>query len=266
MHFIETIFDLKSGDFSKVIFGFITNVVLAIVITVVGFWFTGVLTRFVNKMLQKSDTDAGLTSFLSSFLSMALKIMVVISAITQLGVQMTSFLTLLGAAGIAVGMAFSGTLSNFAGGIMILVLKPFKVGDEIKALGEQGTISEIQIFNTYLKTVDNKIVIFPNGPLANGSIVNFTKEKNRRIEWTFILSPEIQFSTVQALIIPLLSADKRVLAKPEPFVGIQQITENGLELKVRCWAKTADYGGVFYDLQQQMVSAMQQANIAFAKA
>jgi small conductance mechanosensitive channel len=144
MHFIESIFDLKSGDLSKVIFGFITNVVLAIVITVVGFWFTGILTRFVNKMLQKSDTDAGLTSFLSSFLSMALKIMVVITAITQLGVQMTSFLTLLGAAGIAVGMAFSGTLSNFAGGIMILVLKPFKVGDEIKALGEQGTISEIQ--------------------------------------------------------------------------------------------------------------------------
>ena len=266
MHFIESIFDLKSGDLSKVIFSFITNVVLAIVITVVGFWFTGILTRFVNKMLQKSDTDAGLTSFLSSFLSMALKIMVVITAITQLGVQMTSFLTLLGAAGIAVGMAFSGTLSNFAGGIMILVLKPFKVGDEIKALGEQGTISEIQIFNTYLKTVDNKIVIFPNGPLANGSIVNFTKEKNRRIEWTFMLSPDIQFTRVQELIIPLLSADKRVLSKLEPFVGIQQITENGLELKVRCWVKTADYGGVYYDLQQQIVAAMQAAKIGFAKA
>ncbi len=265
MHFIESIFDLKSGDFSKVIFGFITNVVLAIVITVVGFWFTGILTRFVNKMLQKSDTDAGLTSFLSSFLSMALKIMVVITAITQLGVQMTSFLTLLGAAGIAVGMAFSGTLSNFAGGIMILVLKPFKVGDEIKALGEQGTISEIQIFNTYLKTVDNKTVIFPNGPLANGSIVNFTKEKNRRIEWTFMLSPDILFSQVQADILPLLSADKRVLSKPEPFVGIQQITENGLELKVRCWVKTADYGGVYYDLQQQIVAVMQATKIGFAK-
>ena len=266
MHFIESIFDLKSGDFSKVIFGFITNLVLAIVITIVGFWLTGILTRFVNRLLQKSETDAGLTTFLSSFLSLALKIMVVITAITQLGVQMTSFLTLLGAAGIAVGMAFSGTLSNFAGGIMILVLKPFKVGDEIKALGEQGTISEIQIFNTYLKTVENKIVIFPNGPLANGSIVNYTKEKNRRIEWTFVLSTEIQLMSIQEILLPLLNADKRILNKPEPFVGIQQITENGLELKVRCWVKTADYGGVFYDLQHQMVSAMQQGNIAFAKA
>ena len=140
MHFIETLFDLKSGDFSKVIFSLLTNLILAIVIAVVGFWLTGVLTRLVNRILRKSDTDAGLISFLTSFLSMALKIMVVISAITQLGVEMTSFLTLLGAAGIAVGMAFSGTLSNFAGGIMILVLKPFKVGDDIMALGEQGVV------------------------------------------------------------------------------------------------------------------------------
>jgi len=265
MHFIESLFDLKTGDFSKVIFGFITNVILAIVITVLGFWLTGILTRFVNRMLQKSDTDAGLTSFLSSFLSMALKIMVVITAITQLGVQMTSFLTLLGAAGIAIGMAFSGTLSNFAGGIMILVLKPFKVGDEIKALGEQGTISEIQIFNTYLRTVDNKTVIFPNGPLANGSIVNYTKEKNRRIEWTFHFDPSVKFSEVQQTILAILIAEKTILNKPEPFVGIQQMTENGLEVKVRCWVKTADYGQVFYSTQQQVFEALQAGAFPFFK-
>jgi hypothetical protein len=126
MHFIETLFDLKTGDLSKVIFALLTNLVLAIVIAVVGFWLTGVLTRLVNRILRKSETDPGLISFLTSFLSMALKIMVAISAITQLGVEMTSFLTLLGAAGIAVGMAFSGTLSNFAGGINEVgrVLKP----------------------------------------------------------------------------------------------------------------------------------------------
>ena len=178
MHFIETLFDLKSGDFSKVIFSLLTNLILAIVIAVVGFWLTGVLTRLVNRILRKSDTDAGLISFLTSFLSMALKIMVVISAITQLGVEMTSFLTLLGAAGIAVGMAFYGTLSNFAGGIMILVLKPFKVGDDIMALGEQGVVSEIQIFNTYLKTADHKVLVFPNGPTCQWHYRQLHERKN----------------------------------------------------------------------------------------
>lgn len=266
MHFIESLFDLKSGDFSKVIFGLLTNIILAIVITIVGFWLTKVLTRLVHRVLVKSETDAGLTSFLTSFLSLALKIMVVISAITQLGVQMTSFLTLLGAAGIAIGMAFSGTLSNFAGGIMILVLKPFKVGDEIKALGEQGVISEIQIFNTYLKTGDNKTLIFPNGPLANGSIVNFTKEKNRRVEWNFVFDHSIKFDQIEALILPIFSADKRILTKPEPFIGIQQLSDKGLEVKVRCWTKTPDHSAVFFATQQQIIEALQSAQIAFAKA
>jgi small conductance mechanosensitive channel len=266
MHFIETLFDLKSGDFSKVIFSLLTNVIIAIIIAVVGFWLTGVLTRLVNRILRKSDTDAGLISFLTSFLSMSLKIMVVITAITQLGVEMTSFLTLLGAAGIAVGMAFSGTLSNFAGGIMILVLKPFKVGDDIKALGEQGVVSEIQIFNTYLKTPDNKILIFPNGPLANGTIVNYTKETTRRIEWTFLFDQTANIIQIQELVSATLLTEKRVLQKPQPIVGVQQLTEVGLEIKVRCWVKNPDYGLVFHSGQQAIIEALRSAAIPFAKS
>jgi small conductance mechanosensitive channel len=266
MHFIETLFDLKTGDFSKVIFSLLTNVIIAIIIAVVGFWLTGVLTRLVNRILRKSDTDAGLISFLTSFLSMSLKIMVVITAITQLGVEMTSFLTLLGAAGIAVGMAFSGTLSNFAGGIMILVLKPFKVGDDIKALGEQGVVSEIQIFNTYLKTPDNKILIFPNGPLANGTIVNYTKETTRRIEWTFLFDQTANIIQIQELVSATLLTEKRVLQKPQPIVGVQQLTEVGLEIKVRCWVKNPDYGLVFHSGQQAIIEALRSAAIPFAKS
>jgi small conductance mechanosensitive channel len=261
MHFIETLFDLKSGDFSKVLFSLLTNVILAIVIAVVGFWLTGVLTRLVNRILRKSETDPGLISFLTSFLSMALKIMVVITSITQLGVEMTSFLTLLGAAGIAVGMAFSGTLSNFAGGIMILVLKPFKVGDDIKALGEQGVVSEIQIFNTYLRTADNKTLVYPNGPLAN-----YTKEKNRRIEWTLLVDQAANIGQIQEIIERTLATDKRIQTKPEPMVGVQQLTEVGLELKVRCWVKNQDYGSVFHQGQQAMIEALRAAQIAFAKS
>jgi len=266
MHFIETLFDLKTGDFSKVIFSLLTNVIIAIIIAVVGFWLTGVLTRLVNRILRKSDTDAGLISFLTSFLSMSLKIMVVITAITQLGVEMTSFLTLLGAAGIAVGMAFSGTLSNFAGGIMILVLKPFKVGDDIKALGEQGVVSEIQIFNTYLKTPDNKILIFPNGPLANGTIVNYTKETTRRIEWTFLFDQTADIIQIQELVSATLLTEKRVLQKPQPIVGVQQLTEVGLEIKVRCWVKNPDYRLVFHIGQQAINEALRSAALPFAKS
>jgi len=152
MHFIEKLFDLQTGQFGKILFGLLTNLIIAALIGIIGLWLTGVLTRFVNRLLRQGETDPSLVSFLTSFLSLALKIMVAISAITQLGIEMTSFLTLLGAAGIAIGMAFSGTLSNFAGGIMILVLKPFEVGDEIEALGEHAEVKEIQIFNTYLLT------------------------------------------------------------------------------------------------------------------
>ena len=266
MHFIETLFDLKTGDLSKVIFALLTNLVLAIVIAVVGFWLTGVLTRLVNRILRKSETDPGLISFLTSFLSMALNIMVAISAITQLGVEMTSFLTLLGAAGIAVGMAFSGTLSNFAGGIMILVLKPFKVGDDIEALGAQGVVSEIQIFNTYLKTADNKILVHPKGPLANGTIINFTKEKNRRLAWTFVFEQTVNITQLQEVILASLAADKRILHKPEPMVGVQQLTESGLHMQVRCWVKTTDYDVVFHQGQQALIEALSAAQIPFAKS
>jgi small conductance mechanosensitive channel len=179
---------------------------------------------------------------------------------------MTSFLTLLGAAGIAVGMAFSGTLSNFAGGIMILVLKPFKVGDDIKALGEQGVVSEIQIFNTYLKTTDNKVLVFPNGPLANGTIVNNTRETTRRIEWTFVFDHSAQITDIQQVVGVALKADKRVLQKPEPIVGVQQLTEAGIEIRVKCWVKNADYGVAFHQTQQALIEAAHVAKLPFAKS
>lgn len=263
---IENLFGMEPHHLNTVIFSLITNIVIALIITIAGFWLTGLLTRFITRMLKKSDTDPGLVSFLGSFLSMALKIMVVVSAITQLGIPMTSFLTLIGAAGIAVGMAISGTLSNFAGGIMILVLKPFKLGDEIKALGEQGTVSEIQIFNTYLTMPDNKIVIFPNGPLANGNIVNYTKEKTRRVEWIFLLTHDAQFQEVKETILGFLSEDKRILTKTPVIVGLDQITEQGMHVKVRAWVKTADFSQVYFDVNAQAADSFAKASIHFSKS
>jgi small conductance mechanosensitive channel len=263
---IEKLFGMEPHHLNAVIFSVLTNIVIALIIVVAGFWLTGVLTRFTTRILKKSETDPGLVSFLGSFLSMALKIMVVVSAITQLGIPMTSFLTLIGAAGIAVGMAISGTLSNFAGGIMILVLKPFKLGDEIKALGEQGRVSEIQIFNTYLTMPDNKVVIFPNGPLANGNIVNFTREKTRRLEWTFTLTHEASFPEVEETIKRFLLEDKRIITKSPVVVGLDQITEQGMHVKVRAWVKTADFAEVYFDVNASAVVSFSKADIHFAKS
>jgi len=263
---IENLLGMEPHHLNAVLFSLLTNIVLAALITIGGFWLTGVLIRFITRMLKKSETDPGLISFLGSFLSMALKIMVVVSAITQLGIPMTSFLTLIGAAGIAVGLAISGTLSNFAGGIMILVLKPFKLGDEIKALGEQGTVYEIQIFNTYLITPDNKVVIFPNGPLANGNIVNFTKEKTRRLEWTFIFTHDASFNEVKEIISGILLEDKRIISKVPTVVGLDQITEQGIHVTVRAWVKTADFAQVLFDVNAAAALSFSQANIPFAKS
>ncbi|NBX81138.1 MAG: hypothetical protein EBQ94_12315 [Flavobacteriales bacterium] len=194
MKMLESVFGINYADFNQFLLKIGTQIVIAIVILVAGFWLTGLMTKGIRRIMMKSDTDPGLTSFLTSFISLASKILVVITAFTQLGIQMTSFITLLGAAGLAIGMAFSGTLSNFAGGVMILVLKPFKVGDMIVTQSAQGKVTEIQIFNTYLMTLDNKVVILPNGPVANGSITNFTKAEKRRVEWTFIWNMEQMFT------------------------------------------------------------------------
>ncbi|MEN9972517.1 MAG: hypothetical protein RIS20_864 [Bacteroidota bacterium] len=263
---IENLFGMEPHHLNSVIFSLLSNIVIALIIVIAGFWLTGVLTRFITRMLKKSETDPGLVSFLGSFLSMALKIMVVVSAITQLGIPMTSFLTLIGAAGIAVGMAISGTLSNFAGGIMILVLKPFKLGDEIMALGEQGRVSEIQIFNTYLTMPDNKVVIFPNGPLANGNIVNFTREKTRRVEWTFTFTHDASFQEVKEIILGFLKEDNRIISKNPIVVGLNQITEQGMQVKVRAWVKTADYSQVYFDVNASAAISFSKGNIQFAKS
>lgn len=266
MHFIEQLFDLQTGQFGKILFGLLTNLIIAALIGIIGLWLTGVLTRFVNRLLRQGETDPSLVSFLTSFLSLALKIMVAISAITQLGIEMTSFLTLLGAAGIAIGMAFSGTLSNFAGGIMILVLKPFEVGDEIEALGEHAEVKEIQIFNTYLLTADHKTLIFPNGPLANGTIINFTKEKTRRIKWTLIFDIDLNLDQLEQIIITAFKEDKRVLTKPAPMIGIEKIADTGIEICVQIWVKNADYELLFHEGQRRILEALRSQGLTRSKS
>jgi small conductance mechanosensitive channel len=263
---LESVFGINYADVNQFLLKIGTQILIAIVIFVVGFWLTGLITKGVKRIMVKSDTDPGLTSFLTSFISLASKILVIITAFTQLGIQMTSFITILGAAGLAIGMAFSGTLSNFAGGVMILVLKPFKVGDQIIAQSAQGTVTEVQIFNTYLLTSDNKVVILPNGPVANGLITNFTKADKRRVEWTFILEHGTDIQPVNQLLESVVSKDKRILKEPKTFIGIAQLAENGVHLTMHVWVKTPDYHAVLFDINQQVYDVFKANQIELKKS
>jgi len=265
MKMLESVFGINYADFNQFLLKIGTQILIAIIILVAGFWFTGLMTKGIRRIMVKSDTDPGLTSFLTSFISLASKILVVITAFSQLGIQMTSFITLLGAAGLAIGMAFSGTLSNFAGGIMILVLKPFKVGDMIVTQAAQGKVTEIQIFNTYLMTIDNKVVVLPNGPVANGTITNFTKAEKRRVEWTFILEYGTDVHQVKTLLEEIASKDNRILKEPKPFYGLAQLSENGVHVATHVWVKTPDFIGVQFDFNQTVYDIFKANQIEFKK-
>ncbi len=257
----EVVDFVTSDDLKDKLIEYGTNIVFAILILVVGWWLAKAAGKGVRKVLTRSKTDAGLITFLSSLAVISMKIMVLITAINQLGVQMTSFITILGAAGLAIGMAFSGTLSNFAGGVMILFFKPFKVGDTILALTQQGKVTEIQIFYTYLYTSDNKVVVLPNGPLANGNLVNFTKEKKRRAEWMLTLARQEDYVVVYQEIKAILSSEKRILKKPETLVAIHSIEKGLPQVVVRAWVATDDLSDVTFTVNEALLKRLNELSI-----
>ena len=246
----QELFSLNYNDLNKWAVKFGTNLILAVLIFVVGFWLANFLSKTVRKVLQRSHIDEGLVTFLTSLTTIAFKILVFVTGVTQLGIEMTSFVALLGAAGLAVGMAFSGTLSNFAGGVMILFFKPFKVGDTILCQGAQGTVKEIQIFNTHLYTSDNKVIILPNGPLANGNITNFTRAENRRIDLVFSIPFGDDIEEVKLLMQSYFESEEKILKDPSPFVGVGAVLLSSIEVHVRTWVDTESYNSVVYSMNE----------------
>lgn len=263
MTWIEEVFGIKYTDVNQFLVKIGSNLLICIVILIVGFWLSKIVSKGLKRILRKSNTDEGLVTFTTSFISMVLKILVVVTAITQLGIEMTSFVALLGAAGLAIGMAFSGTLSNFAGGVMILVLKPFKVGDIIFTQGEQGVVKEIQIFNTYLYTTDNKVIILPNGPVANGNITNFTKADVRRVDWTFSIAYGDNYEMAKNLIEEFIQKDKRILSDPEYFIGILLLANSSVDITVRVWVLTDDVNPVFFEMNEMVYKQFEKAGLHF---
>lgn len=233
----------------------------ALIVLIIGWKIIGILKRGLNKSMEKKEMEHSLRTFLSSLLVILLRVMLIITVLSMLGVAMTSFIAILGAAGLAVGLALSGTLQNFAGGVMILLFKPFKVGDFIDAQGYMGTVREIQIFNTILKTPDNKTVIIPNGGLATNSMVNFSTEPQRRVDWTFGIAYGDDAEKAKSVIMDLIKADKRVLTDPEPFVAISELADSSVNFTARAWVNAADYWSLFFDMNQKVYQTFPQKGL-----
>lgn len=228
------------------------NLAIGVAVLIIGFFIARRLTKLTTAILTKKDFDPSLQKFLISLVSISLRILVVMTALSQLGVEMTSFVALIGAAGLAIGMAFSGTLGNFAGGIMILIFRPYKVGDLIKAQGEEGKVSEIQIFNTILLTLDNKTIIIPNGALANGNITNFTMQKMRRVDLVVGIGYGDDYYQAKKVLERFIAQDDKILKDPAPFVGLGELADSSVNITLRVWAKTDDYWDVYFKMQEKI--------------
>jgi small conductance mechanosensitive channel len=224
----------------------------ALVALIIGLWVIKKLIKGISKVMKSKDVDDSLQPFLRSMLSITLKALLFISVLSMLGAEMTSFVAILGAAGLAIGMALSGTLQNFAGGVMILIFKPFQVDDVITAQGHTGKVFEIQIFNTILKTPDNKHIILPNGGLSTSSMVNFSKEATRRVDWTFGIGYGDDIDKAREVLGILIKADSRIAQDPEPFIAVSALADSSVNFTVRVWVDAADYWGVFFAMNENV--------------
>lgn len=244
--------ELDADLFLAVALTYGPRILAAILTLVIGLWVVNAVVSLIRRALDKSKVDPSLRSFIKSLVGILLKVLVYITALGVLGVEMTSFIAILGAAGLAIGLALSGTLQNFAGGVLILFFKYFKVGDFVEAQGHMGTVSDIQIFVTVLTTPDNKTIIIPNGPLATGTLTNFSAQPTRRVDWTFGIAYGDDLDKAYEVLKRLLSQDERVLSEPAPFMALKELGDSSVDITVRAWVNAADFWPVFWAMNEQV--------------
>lgn len=241
------------------------RVIGALATIIIGLIIIGQLTRILGNMMEKRKVDASLAPFLKSLFNAVLKVLLVISVFSVLGIAMTSFVAIIGAAGLAIGLALSGTLQNFAGGVMLLILKPFKVGDFVEAQGFAGVVKEIQIFHTVMKTPDNKTIIIPNGGLSTASLVNYSTEKYRRVDLTVGIGYGDSTVKAREVLNALIEADDRILRAPEvpadPFIAVSALADSSVNFAVRLWVKASDYWGVTFDMNEKVYNKFNEEGL-----
>lgn len=241
------------------------KLVAAIVVLLLGRWVIKLIKKALTKVMTRRKMDPSLSSFLMSLVSVLLTFFLIMAIIGIMGINTSSLVALLASAGLAIGMALSGTLQNFAGGVMIMLFKPFKVGDFIAAQGYEGVVNEIQIFNTHVLTPDNKEVILPNGSLATGVMTNFSKQGTRRVDWSFSIAYGDDYDKAKSLLLRLCDEDGRIQKTPAPFVELGKLNNSSVDITVRVWVDAADYWAVFFSMNEKVYKtfATEGLNIPF---
>jgi len=238
--------------FIEMTIGYGPRVVLAIIVLIAGLWVIGRFVAVMKAGMERGRIEPTLSRFLGSLVSVGLKALLFISVASMIGIATTSFIAVLGAAGLAVGLALQGSLGNFAGGVLILAFRPFRVGDFIESQGIAGTVLEIQIFNTLMKTPDNKRIVIPNGALSNGIITNFSTEGTRRVDLVFSIGYGDDIARAKAIIRRVVSADTRVFSEPEPLIVVGKLSESSVDITTRVWANSADYWPLYFHLLESV--------------
>lgn len=241
------------------------DIIGAILIFVIGRFVIKQINRLFLKIIQKRKLEISVETFLRSLLSILLNLILAFAIISRLGIETTSLAALLASAGVAVGMALSGNLSNFAGGLIILVFKPFKVGDYIdtETAGVSGTVKEIQIFHTVLATVDNKIIYVPNGVLSSNAVINYSKQDKRRAEWVIGIEYGEDVDKVKKVIEEIIETDTRILKDPAPFIALKALSASSVDIVVRAWTRSGDYWDVYFDMNKKIYDTFNQKGIGF---
>ena len=225
------------------------TLIKALLVFIVGRFLISMINKLVQRVLLKRNIDPSIKTFVGSLIHIILMILLIVSVVGALGVQTASFAALLASAGVAIGMALSGNLSNFAGGLIILIFKPYKVGDFIEAQNLSGTVREIQIFHTVLTTTDNKVIYIPNGSLSSSAVINYSYQQVRRIDWTFGVEYGTDYAKVKGVLEEILAKDERILQEPAvPFIAMSQLADSSVNYVVRVWVNSPDYWNVYYDI------------------
>jgi len=238
------------------------KLLLAVVVLIIGLWIINRFVRLIRAGMEKSNAEPTLARFLANLSSVGLKALLLISVASMIGIETTSFIAVLGAAGLAVGLALQGSLANFAGGVLVLLFRPYKVGDFVEAQGVTGTVSEIQIFNTIMKTPDNKVIIVPNGSISNGIITNFSMEATRRVDFVFGIGYGDDIAKAKSIIERLVKEDSRTLADPAPLIVVSSLGDSSVNITTRVWVNASDYWGMFFDTTERVKLAFEQEGVS----
>lgn len=255
--------DQYANSLTKILIDYTPRLVAAILMLIIGIWAIRFITTVSRKIMMRREVEPTLIEFLSDIIFWGLRILLFIAVISKLGVESSSFLTILGAAGLAVGLSLQGSLSNFAGGVLLILFKPFKLGDTIEAQGVSGTVIDIQIFVTQLLTANNQVIFIPNGPLSNGTIINYSQQKTRRTDLTLGISYETNIKAAKDLITEILDANSKILKHPAPSVSVREMTDSGIKLAIRAWSLNEDFSEVSSAVLEDCKTAFDQAKIDY---